>query len=125
MLIQRVYETTFIVTPDLQPSEYQQIVEKFNKILTDNGATVSHQEIWGLRKLAYEINRKQSGYYVFTEYRTANEDLNKKLDTEYGYDERIIRHLTIRNDRDAIAYNEKRKAKIKDGVTKNPERVKA
>ncbi len=118
MLDKRVYETIYIVTPDLQPSDYTQIVEKFNKILTDGGATVSHQEIWGLRKLAYEIKRKQSGYYVFTEFRADNENLIGKLETEYIYDERILRFLTTRNDKYAIEYNERRKVKIKDGVVK-------
>lgn len=111
---QRVYESTFIVTPDLAQQDYSTIVEKFNKILTDNGATIASQEIWGLRKLAYEIRRKQSGFYVYTEFHTANTDLLQKLETEYSYDERILRSLTVVLEKFALEWNNKRKSRLKN-----------
>lgn len=112
MAMKPTYETFMIVTPDLQPADYEQIVAKFNKLLTDNAATITHQEVWGLKKLAYEVKRKNSGYYVYTEFETENANLNGKLDQEYGYDERVLRHLIVKMDKDAYAYNQKRKTKL-------------
>ena len=62
----RMYESTYIITPELTNDDFVNIVEKFNRVLTDNKAEIINQERWGFRKLAYEINRKQSGYYVYT-----------------------------------------------------------
>ena len=112
MPMKPTYETIMIVTPELPTAEVEQIVSKFNKILTDNGAKITHQENWGLKKLAYEIRRKSSGTYVLTEFETENADLNRKLDQEYGYDERILRHLVVKMDKDSFAYNQKRKTKL-------------
>lgn len=114
----RTYESTYIVTPDLAPSDYSAIVEKFNKLLADNGAKIIHQEIWGLKKLAYEINRKQSGYYVYTEFQSANQNIVAKLEQEYIYDERLIRYLTIKLEKHSLEYAQKRKAKLAGELTK-------
>lgn len=108
----RVYETTYIVTPDLQQADYETIIKKFNQLLADNGAKITHQELWGIQKLAYEIEAKTSGYYVFTEFQSDNIDINAKLEQEYIYDERLMRFLTVRLDKFAREWNEKRKAKL-------------
>ncbi len=112
MPMKPTYETFMVISPDVPQGDVEQIVKKFNKILTDNGAAITHQENWGLKKLAYEIRRKGSGYYVLTEFETENINLNAKLDQEYGYDERILRHLIVKMDKDAYAYNQKRKSKL-------------
>ncbi|MDX2063181.1 MAG: 30S ribosomal protein S6 [Bacteroidia bacterium] len=109
----RVYETTYLVTPDLEAAAYDQIVAKFRQLLQDNGATITHQEVWGMQKLAYEIEGKGSAYYVLTEYTSSNQELVYKLEQEYTYDERIVRFLTVRLDKHAVAYNNKRKTKVK------------
>ena len=55
------YETVFILTPVLSDAQMKEAVEKFTKVLTDNGATIVNEEIWGLRKLAYPIQKSQPG----------------------------------------------------------------
>lgn len=108
----RNYETTFIVKPGLDDAEYKAVTEKFTKMITDNGGEIINQEIWGMRKLAYEIERHSSAYYVFTEFRSTV-DVNPVLEREYSFDERIIRYLTVKLDKDAAAWNDRRRAKLK------------
>jgi len=62
------YETVFILTPVLSDQQMKEAVEKFEKVLTDNGATIVNEEIWGLRKLAYPIQKKSTGFYSFVEF---------------------------------------------------------
>jgi len=108
------YESTFILSPDLTVDEYTRIVEKFNRLLTENGAEIINQEIWGHKKLAYPIKKKNTGYYSFTEF-LAPTELVARLEREYQYDERILRYLTVKLDKDAVAYNNKRRDKNRDG----------
>lgn len=111
----RPYETTYIITPDLNPDEFPQVIDKFNDILKQNKAEITNQEVWGFRKLAYSINKKGTGYYVFTEF-MAPPSAIEPLERNYSYDERIIRFLTVKLDKDAVAYNEKRRAKLRGEV---------
>ena len=53
------YETVFILTPVLSDAQMKEAVEKFTKVLTDKGATIVNEENWGLRKLAYPIDKNQ------------------------------------------------------------------
>lgn len=109
----RVYECTYIITPDLEQAAYGELKAKFDAIIQSFDATVSHEEVWGMRKLAYEIAGKQTGYYVFQEIECSNLELIAKLEQEFTYDERIIRFLTVRLDKFAREYNDKRKLKHK------------
>ena len=102
------YETVFIVTPVLSDEQMMETVQKFKKILADNGAKIVHEDNWGLRKLAYPIQKKNTGFYYLIEYRTQGELINK-LELEFKRDERIMRFLTVALDKHAIAYNEKKR----------------
>lgn len=104
------YETVFILTPVLSDVQAKEAVEKFTKLLTDNGAAIVNTEEWGLRKLAYPIEKKSTGYYVLVEF-DANPDVIKKLETAYRRDERVIRFLTFRLDKYAKEYADKRRAR--------------
>ncbi|MCX6291340.1 MAG: 30S ribosomal protein S6 [Bacteroidetes bacterium] len=102
------YETVFIMTPVLSEEQMMETVAKFKKILTDNGSELVHENNWGLRKLAYPIQKKNTGFYYLVEFKAPGE-LISKLETEFKRDERIMRFLTIALDRHAIAYNEKKR----------------
>lgn len=104
------YETVFILTPILSDAQAKEAVEKFTKLLTDNGAAIVNTEEWGLRKLAYPIEKKSTGYYVLVEF-DANPEVIKKLETAYRRDERVIRFLTFRLDKYAKEYADKRRAR--------------
>jgi len=102
------YETVFILTPVLSEAQMKDTVGKFKKVLTDGGAEIINEENWGLRKLAYPIQHKTTGFYQLFEFR-AEPTLIAKLETEYRRDETVMRFLTIALDKHAIAYNERRK----------------
>jgi small subunit ribosomal protein S6 len=104
------YETVFITTPVLSESQMKETVDKFNKILTDQKAEIVHEENWGLRKLAYPIQKKSTGFYYMIEFR-ADGDLIQKIETEFKRDERIIRFLVVKLDKYAVAYAEKKRAR--------------
>ena len=103
------YETVFILTPVLSDAQMKEAVEKFSKVLTDNGATIVNTEEWGLRKLAYPIAKKSTGFYALIEFEGAP-TIVKKLETAYRRDERVIRFLTFRLDKYAAQYATKRRS---------------
>ncbi len=114
------YETVFILTPVLSDAQMKEAVEKVTKVLADNGATVVNTEEWGLRKLAYPIEKKSTGYYNFIEFE-ADPKVISKLETAYRRDERIIRWLTFRQDKYAAEYAAKRRARRAAAATAAPE----
>ena len=103
------YETVFIATPVLSEAQMKEAVEKYTRLIVDNGGEVVYQEDWGLRQLAYPIEHKTTGFYYLIEFKATPEFVST-LETQYHRDERIIRYLTVALDKDAVAYAEKRRA---------------
>ncbi|MCD8386224.1 MAG: 30S ribosomal protein S6 [Bacteroidales bacterium] len=103
------YETVFILTPVLSDEQMKEAVAKFQKVLTDNGAELINTEEWGLRPLAYPIQKKTSGFYTLIEF-NADPQVIRKLETAYRRDERVIRFLTFRQDKYAAEYAAKRRS---------------
>lgn len=103
------YETVFILTPVLSEDQMKEAVDKFSKLLTDNGAEIVNREEWGLRKLAYPIQHKTTGYYTLLEF-DADPSVIALLETHYRRDEKVIRFLTFRQDKFAHAYAQKRRS---------------
>jgi small subunit ribosomal protein S6 len=104
------YETVFIATPVLSESQMKEAVSKFKKYITDNKGEIVHEEDWGLKKLAYPIQKKSTGFYHLIEFR-AEPQVIAGLETEYRRDERIIRFLTMKMEKYAVAYSEKKRAR--------------
>ncbi len=103
------YETVFILTPILSEAQAKDAVEKFSAIITSNGGAIVHEEDWGLRKLAYPIQKKNSGFYHIFEYTSTDINVVDILETEFRRDERVLRFMTIALDKHSIAYNEKKR----------------
>ena len=103
------YETVFILTPVLSDDQMKETVEKFKKVLTDEGCTIENEENWGLRKLAYPIENKNTGFYTLIEF-DGDSTIVGKLETAFRRDEKIIRFLTFRLDKYAAEYAVKRRA---------------
>ena len=103
------YETVFILTPVLSDDQMKETVEKFKKVLTDNGGNIENEENWGLRKLAYPIENKNTGFYTLIEFEGEPTIVNK-LETAFRRDEKVIRFLTFRLDKYAAEYAIKRRA---------------
>ena len=102
------YETVFIMNPVLSEEQMTETVSKFKKFLTEHSAEIVFENNWGMRKLAYPIQKKKSGFYYLIEYKAAN-DVVSKLEVEFTRDERVMRFLTVSLDKHAIAYNEKKR----------------
>lgn len=104
------YETVFIATPVLSDVQVKEAVSKFRGVITENGGHIISEEDWGLRKLAYPIQKKTTGFYYLMEF-TGEGDIIEKLETQYRRDERVIRFLTFKMDKYAVEYAEKRRNK--------------
>ena len=106
------YETVFIATPVLSDSQMKEAVAAYTALITNNGGEIVYQEDWGLKQLAYPIQKKTTGFYYLIEFK-AEPQFIAKLETQYRRDERIIRFLTFAMDKHAVAYAEKRRANKK------------
>ncbi len=105
------YETVFIATPVLSDVQMKEAVAKYLDLIKENGGEVVYEQDWGLKKLAYPIQKKTTGFYHLIEFKS-NPEFIQKLETQYRRDERIIRFLTFAMDKHAIAYAEKRRANL-------------
>ncbi|MDX9769289.1 MAG: 30S ribosomal protein S6 [Tenuifilaceae bacterium] len=105
------YETVFIATPVLSEAQMKEAVDKFKGVITGNGGEIVHEENWGLKKLAYPIQKKSTGFYYLIEFKAPG-DLIDKLEIQYRRDERVIRFLTFRMDKHSVEYAQKKRSKV-------------
>ncbi len=106
------YETVFIMTPVLSEEQMKETVDKYQKFLISKKAEIVHEDNWGLRKLAYPIQKKSTGFYHLIEFK-AEPELIREWEVMFKRDERILRFLTVALEKHAIAYNEKKRNKAK------------
>jgi small subunit ribosomal protein S6 len=106
------YETVFIMTPVLSEEQMKETVEKYQKFLITKEAEIVHEDNWGLRKLAYPIQKKSTGFYHLIEFKSEPEII-REWEVMFKRDERILRFLTVVLEKHAIAYNEKKRNKAK------------
>jgi len=104
------YETVFILTPVLSEDQAKEAVNKYKDLITQSGGKLVHEEHWGLKKLAYPIQKKTSGFYHLIQFQ-ANGIFVNDLEINYKRDERIIRFMTVALDKYALAYSERRRNK--------------
>ena len=119
------YETVFILTPVLSDDQAKEAAKKFKKTITDLGGKVVNEENLGLKKLAYPIQKKTTGFYHLVQFTGEGEEIINTLEVTYKRDERILRFLTVALDKHAIAYAEKRKGKYAEAKTKKKESANA
>ena len=114
------YETVFILNPVLSEEQAKDTVDKFVKVLTKANAQIINTENWGLKKLAYPINKKSTGFYNLIEF-AADSQAIASLETEYRRDESVMRFLTTVLDKHAVVYNERRrKGEFKNKENRKP-----
>ncbi len=107
------YETVFILNPVLSDTQIKETVKKFEDFLISKGAEFVSKEDWGLKKLAYPIQNKKSGFYHLFEFKVAGEAIDA-FEVEFRRDERIMRYLTVKLDKHAISWAERRRVKLKE-----------
>ncbi len=106
------YETVFILTPVLSDVQVKEAVEKFQAILKEAGAKISQSENWGLKKMAYPIQKKSTGFYSLFQFEGAG-DVVEQLELAFRRDERVLRFLTTRMDKHHVVFAERRRNKAK------------
>lgn len=115
------YELMLIFTPVLAEEEFKNAQKKYTSLIQENGGEIVHENAWGLRSLAYPIQKKTTGLYYVLEYK-APTDLNGKMEIQMNRDENIMRHMVNHLDKYAAAYNErKRNAPAKAAKTESAE----
>ena len=106
------YETVFILTPVLSEAQMKEAVQKYKELILANGGEMVNEENWGMRKLAYPIQKKTTGFYNLFEFKADPSFINK-LETAYRRDERLLRFLTFKMEKYAVKYSETRRNQAK------------
>ena len=104
------YETVFILTPVLSDEQAKEAVKKFEGDVKSLGGKVKHSETWGLKKLAYPIQKKTTGFYFLMEFE-ADGEIISPLEVIFKRDERVMRFLTVKMDKHHIEWAEKRRSR--------------
>ena len=109
------YETVFILNPVLSEDQIKETVKKYEDFLVSEGAKMVNKENWGLKKLAYPIQHKKSGFYHMFEYEVVGPTI-EPLEVMFRRDERLMRYLTVKLDKHAIDWAKERVKRIKTGA---------
>ncbi|MFO7703006.1 30S ribosomal protein S6 [Psychroflexus maritimus] len=106
------YETVFILNPVLSEDQIKETVKKYEDYLVSKGAKMVNKEDWGLKKLAYPIQNKKSGFYHLLEFQVDGVAIDE-FEVLFRRDERVMRYLTVKLDRDAVDWARERESRIK------------
>jgi small subunit ribosomal protein S6 len=91
------YEIMYIIRPNIEDEAKKALVERFNNVLSDNGAELTEAKEWGKRRLAYEINDFRDGYYMLLQVNAAAEAV-QEFDRLAKISEDIIRHIVLKKE---------------------------
>jgi small subunit ribosomal protein S6 len=111
------YELMVIFTPVLSDDEFKAEQKKYAKLVADAGGSIVAENPWGLKSLAYPIQKKTTGLYWVLEY-TAESNFNEKMKIQLLRDETVLRHLCTKLDKYAVEYNAKKRSGVKTGTEK-------
>ena len=118
MAEKRVYEVIFIVDPDTQEEEMTKLTTNLSGVITDQGGTITRNEVLGRRQLAYRIGRKNEGVYVLFEVEGTGGEI-AELERRMRVNDRIMRYMTVRVDEERQRA-EKLKARRQRKAAKRP-----
>jgi small subunit ribosomal protein S6 len=111
------YELMVIFTPVLSDDDYKAAQKKYASLVSDSGGEVLNEKAWGLKSLAYPINKKTTGLYWVLEY-NAPSDFNEKLKIQLLRDDNVMRHMFTALDKYAVEYNERKRSGVPSGTEK-------
>ena len=111
------YELMVIFTPVLSDEEFKAEQRKYATLVTDNGGQMVAENAWGLKSLAYPVQKKTTGLYWVSEFRTPS-DFNEKLKIQLLRDESVLRHMVTKLDKYAVEYNQKKRSGVPTGIEK-------
>ena len=111
------YETVFILTPVLSEAQMKEAVKDYEKFIKSAGGKIVSTEDWGLRKLAYPIQKKSNGFYNLFEFQAEPSSI-AELELKFKRDERVIRFLTVKMDKFHVEYAGSRRERLKNKSAK-------
>lgn len=111
------YELMVIFTPVLSDDDFKSAQKKFTSFIQENGGEIVHENPWGLKSLAYPIQKKTTAIYWVIEYK-APTSLNESLKIQLLRDENVLRHMFTVLDKYAVEYNEKKRSGVPTGTEK-------
>jgi len=104
----KTYETLFIVQPNATDDEVQAAATGVETLVTSDGGAVTVKDIWGKRRLAYEVNRFSEGIYILMRFQSPGDSV-KKLESHFKLNDDIIRYLVIAFDEQMLRREEEQK----------------
>jgi small subunit ribosomal protein S6 len=114
------YELMVIFTPVLSEDEYKAAQKKFTDLVKENGGEVVSENPWGLKSLAYPVQKKTTGLYWVTEFRSLS-DFNEKLKIQLLRDDNVMRHMITKLDKHAVEYNARKRSGVRGGSQPVPQ----
>lgn len=103
-----LYEFTYIINPVLDEDKFAAVVDKVNELIKKHGGEVDEVDLWGLRPLAYEIDKKNNAYYVNMYFNAPNEAI-AKIERALRIDDDVLRFLTLKYDAKMLRHRELKK----------------
>ena len=94
----RKYEITYIIRPDIDESAKSELVERFDKVLSDNGATIADSKDWSTRRFAYPIAKYTEGTYHVVNLTTDSDQALNEFDRLAKFSDDILRHMIVKLD---------------------------
>jgi ribosomal protein S6 len=111
------YELMVIFTPVLSDDDFKVAQKKYTDFIKEHGGELVHENPWGLKSLAYPIQKKTTGLYWVLEYQ-APSSFNEQLKIQLLRDENVLRHMFTALDKYAVEYNEKKRSGVPTGTEK-------
>jgi len=108
----RIYETTFIMDPQMEPDKINEFTKKIEGIITESQGVIRKIEHWGKKRLAYEIRKRPYGYYVYILFEAPGSAV-EKIEKEYKLNESVLRYLTVKLDKKALKQMKLREEQMK------------
>ncbi len=107
-----IYETVFIINPVLSEDQAKEAVNSYVDFLKSKKAKIISEESWGLKKLAYQIQNKKTGFYFLVEFECNDSNMISDLELSFKRDEKIMRWLVVKLDKNAQKYANRRREKL-------------
>jgi small subunit ribosomal protein S6 len=113
----RIYEELFIIKPDATEEEIEQVVEQVRQLIISGGGTVDKLEKWGIRKLAFRIQKQREGFYVLFQF-TAPPDAVREIERRLRVSDLVLKFLTVRIDENLKRIEKRKKQREKRAARK-------
>ena len=115
----RVYEELFVVRPDATDEEIDPLVDQLRAVVTDGGGTLDKVDKWGVRKLAYRIQKRNEGFYILLQF-TAGPEVVKEAERRLRVNDMVLKYITVRID-EKLKRIEKRKKEREKRAARKPQ----